>query len=709
MNVVRKSKIEKQPKGVEIRHFFFCWEGGNWKLKKLKRVIALLLVGALLLSVLCGFASNSTDESDLYQRMQEACQEGNDMEEWVVEGRKQIAEELGLTEHLDEKSYLSLDYRNESQIGKSGVGEDEKLDLLIERSSEEETQFMLMRHMIQPFSSSIYHGATLSVVQERSPGNNSIFSVSGAASYGYCAQNGKSYWNYGQSKSGTAYEWDDAIVRKVLYYSPGGPGYTGPYTLSGKTSVGNDADHAGFTTGYQNGMSNNNTKARAYISFLSSKADPISLGYKAYKIDIPEPYQDVAILNYTPPAPVNGTLHIIKYSTDSEITNNSSCYSLAGAVYGVYVADGDYSKPEYTVTLKEYSDGWSPTGLASGVKYGWASISVPPGNYWVKEITAPKGFALSTDWYPSYDTSIAVSSGGTVYVKTYNKPQLDPIGILLGKVDSETNANKPQGSASLQGAEFTIKYYAVNSSTDPALNGTKPVRTWVFRTNENGMCYFSKEFFVSGDAFYLTSAGVPSMPLGTITIQETKAPEGYLINPEVFVRQITSDGYAENVTTYNQPIIKEKILELSLLKVNEDGDVLAGAEFTHTKPDGSVEIFTTDEDGVLRVKGLEYGTHKIQESKSPEGYRLDLAVMEFTVKTDNTITDITITRNGESVTDSYEYEITEEGNIAVTVVNQRGLKLPATGSAQTLLFSMTGGLCCFIGIYEKSKRMKRER
>ena len=47
---------------------------------------------------------------------------------------------------------------------------------------------------------------------------------------------------------------------------------------------------------------------------------------------------------------------------------------------------------------------------------------------------------------------------------------LNPIqfGILLGKVDKETNKNKPQGSASIRGAEFTVKYYKGLYDSDPA-------------------------------------------------------------------------------------------------------------------------------------------------------------------------------------------------------------------------------------------------
>lgn len=51
--------------------------------------------------------------------------------------------------------------------------------------------------------------------------------------------------------------------------------------------------------------------------------------------------------------------------------------------------------------------------------------------------------------------------------------------------------------------------------------------------------------------------GQTTLPLGTVTVQETKAPAGYLLNHEIFIRQITSEGTAETVATYNQPTVPE--------------------------------------------------------------------------------------------------------------------------------------------------------
>ena len=88
------------------------------------------------------------------------------------------------------------------------------------------------------------------------------------------------------------------------------------------------------------------------------------------------------------------------------------------------------------------------------------------GNYDLKEITPPKGYALDKRTYP-----VTINSSQTTRVDVKDYPQSDPVSILLGKVDKDTTQNMPQGSASLEGAEFTIKYYAVHSDKDPAESG----------------------------------------------------------------------------------------------------------------------------------------------------------------------------------------------------------------------------------------------
>ena len=324
-----------------------------------------------------------------------------------------------------------------------------------------------------------------------------------------------------------------------------------------------------------------------------------------------------------------GSLELIKSSANQTITNGNSCYSLKGAVYGLYQNGIEIARKTTDVN-------------------GYAKFeNVTAGNYDLKEITPPKGYALDKTIYP-----VTINSSQTTRVDVKDSPQSDPVSILLGKVDKDTTQNMPQGSASLEGAEFTIKYYAVQSDKDPAETGKKPVRTWIMKTDENGKCRLDEKYKVSGDEFWKKPFGVATLPLGTITIQETKAPKGYLLNEEIFVRQITSKGTAESVETYNMPTIEEEVIrgDIQLVKYGETNDEPgdSGADIKKplkdikfhltSKTTGDVYTIITDEQGVATTKqlgtsdrgNLPFDTYTVSEESPYPEYDI-IAPFEVTV------------------------------------------------------------------------------
>ena len=322
-----------------------------------------------------------------------------------------------------------------------------------------------------------------------------------------------------------------------------------------------------------------------------------------------------------------GKLCIKKTSANPAITDNNPCYSLQGAEYGVYKTEADAKANKNkvnTLTIGKYD---------SSEKYkDWSNeIELDAGTYYLKETKNPKGYALNNSV-----VSVVVKANESSWIGSNGEfkdyPQSDPVCILLGKIDKETNKNKPQGSASLAGAEFTIKYYKGLYDSDPAKSGQVPARSWVLKTNDKGFAELDKAYKVSGDDFYYNGNSDPTLPVGTITIQETKAPTGYFINNEVFVRKITTSGSTEGVNTFNMPKVNEKVIKFNIKKVQAGTSTpVAGAVFRHTLPNGSTEDLETNGSGEITITGLASGTHKIKEIKSPDGYQLNPNEVVFNV------------------------------------------------------------------------------
>ena len=240
-----------------------------------------------------------------------------------------------------------------------------------------------------------------------------------------------------------------------------------------------------------------------------------------------------------------GTIAVTKTSGIKQITDGNGCYTLAGAVYTVYSDEG----------LKH------PVGAITTDGNGKGKLErVSSGMYWVKETQRSEGYSLDPKAY-----EVTVSAGQTAQVNgskgSVEIPQSDPVGMLVGKVDAATNANRPEGAASLSGAQFTVRYYdGYYGSASAAEASGSATRTWVFKTDADGFAYYSDEYKASGDALYRQSNGDASIPLGTVVVEETKAPEGYNLDdgaggaPKRFCIQITSEGAAgESVYTYNSP------------------------------------------------------------------------------------------------------------------------------------------------------------
>ena len=205
------------------------------------------------------------------------------------------------------------------------------------------------------------------------------------------------------------------------------------------------------------------------------------------------------------------------------------------------------------------------------------------------------------------------------------------------------------GDASLAGAEFTFRYYDGQYATSAEAEASgAPTRTWVFKTNEKGRIRIMDESLkVSGDDLFYNSMGQITLPIGTLLIQETKAPEGYLIDPTVYVRNITPDGTLEAVNSYNAPTVSEQVVtgRIQIVKHTDTGTTkvetpevgatfniyLASAGSYDAAPANAKAQLTIDKDGFAVSPDLPYGLYTVEQTSGWEGSRL---MEPFTVKID---------------------------------------------------------------------------
>ncbi len=290
--------------------------------------------------------------------------------------------------------------------------------------------------------------------------------------------------------------------------------------------------------------------------------------------------------------PIIGQIKLNKTSGNTLISNDNSCYSLAGAVYEVKGANTFNSDVVRTITTDANGKAETPADL-------------PLGKYVVKEIKPSPGYAI--DLTPHDVTLTANDAVDDVAIKTVSSveiPQNDPVTIMLQKNDSELKQNTAQGDASLSGAEYTVKYYdGQYSSVSAAESSGKLKRTWVFKTDPDGFINIQDpEYFVSGDKLYYDTRDRVTFPLGTVLIQETKTPEGYLIDKTIHLRNITSGGKTvEPVETFVSPTSIEVVYrgDLELVKISEkDHERLANVPFKLTsKTTGETHTIVTDKNG----------------------------------------------------------------------------------------------------------------
>ena len=412
------------------------------------------------------------------------------------------------------------------------------------------------------------------------------------------------------------------------------------------------------------------------------------------------PYQRCGATWVIQTAPRNITVNVTldKSNGNPAMTQgNAACYAqdLSGAVYGVY------SDAALTNEVGRITTDANGHGELNGIVVRRNAV------LYTKELVAPRGFGLDAQVYSHMFTA----NGETYNVQSTDQPLNDPLRITLNKVSADgTVVANP---ASLEGAEFTVRYYAGQYTTD-TLPAT-PTRAWVIKTALIGGRYVTTlddSLKVEGDPFYL-DGGIPTLPLGTITVEETKAPAGYTLQNKMLSAggQEVANGIAlfnitensqhvaavvggneytvvegvvrggleiqkkdadtnENVGTATFQIVNKN--NYDVVARDENGDVVATATAGQTLP----YTITTDANGYWKSNDafLPAGDYELVEVTAPAGYYLNTNPKAFEIKD-----------NGATVS----LELADE-KIVIDVAKIDGKGNNVAGAKMTLIDKVTG-------------------
>lgn len=401
-----------------------------------------------------------------------------------------------------------------------------------------------------------------------------------------------------------------------------------------------------------------NQVTELYNAIKSAKTPPIAT--KIYLMNIGSKYQQVIITRNSI------KLQLKKTSSNTDLTEGNSCYSLEGAEYGIYL-DKSCSTSSYFGYIKTDKNGFGVYGGGKDSTGNHVGSDVPVQSYYAKETKAPKGYSLDKTIYTFKNSGNKTVDGTVIYsFSCADRPMNDPVTILLKKQDAETG----EVTDKLAGAEFRISYYDGYYKTEKEIKKLNPVRSWVIKTDDYGLASLADDCLVSGDPFYYSSSAnkEPCLPFGTITIQEIKAPQYYALNPDLFIGQITEDGglgwlTTNELTPEGQLVVPEPKADqegyIRLTKLDaETAKKLAGATFgVYSTMDADnngkllavnrVSEIVTGSDGTGISEKLKEGTYYLQEEIPPDGYVLDLTVhtVELKLTDGETTVNVNITNN----------------------------------------------------------------
>ena len=358
---------------------------------------------------------------------------------------------------------------------------------------------------------------------------------------------------------------------------------------------------------------------------------------------------------------------------------------LSNVTFTVY-KDKECTKPFTSVSAA--SDGTMKTGEDG---YAISEDFVAEQNiYYVKETGVPADYPFQI---PDTVWEVSVTDGETTTIEVANGALAKIYVKKIAEKASDTEAD-----INLSGAEFDIYK---DAACTIKVGSVGP-------TDKNGTAS-STSFTKEKSTYYL---------------KETKAPEGYKLNPDPIeatvtdLLQATTGDTTEGTPAAIMPVwntVTNAKLEgsITIKKRNADETPLTGAEFqlevydkasSTWKPSGIVNQ-TTGTDGNAKFEHLVPGKYRLTEVKAPAGYNLLNSSREITIPYELDVADVTEPSTGytEVVGDKiYYYDVT------LTFYNSLPFDVPSTGGTGGMV-GVTAGMALMLGTSASAWLLKRKK